>query len=44
VIDALLAQDADHRGTEIRKDERPCTWQVVRVVGFDETGRKVAER
>jgi hypothetical protein len=27
-----------------RKDERPCTWQVVRVVGFDETGRKVAER
>jgi hypothetical protein len=27
-----------------RKDERPCMWQVVRVVGFDETGRKVAER
>jgi hypothetical protein len=27
-----------------RKDERPCTWQVVRVVGLDKTGRKVAER
>jgi hypothetical protein len=27
-----------------RKDERPCTWQVVRVVGFDKRGRKVAER
>jgi hypothetical protein len=27
-----------------RKDERPCTWQVVRVVAFDKRGRKVAER
>jgi hypothetical protein len=27
-----------------RKDERPCTWQVVQVVGFDKRGRKVAER
>jgi hypothetical protein len=26
------------------KDERPCTWQVVRVVAFDKRGRKVAER
>jgi hypothetical protein len=27
-----------------RKDDRPCTWQVVRVVGFDKGGRKVAEQ
>jgi hypothetical protein len=27
-----------------RKDERPCTWQVVRVVAFDKRDRKVAER
>jgi hypothetical protein len=27
-----------------RKDERPCTWQVVRVLGFDKWVRKVAER
>ena len=27
-----------------RKDERPCTWQVVRVVGFDKGGRRVAEQ
>lgn len=27
-----------------RKDERPCTWQVVQVVAFDKRGRKVAER
>jgi hypothetical protein len=27
-----------------RKDERPCTWQVVRVVAFDKRGRKVAQR
>jgi hypothetical protein len=27
-----------------RKDERPCTWQVVQIVAFDESGRKVAER
>lgn len=27
-----------------KKDERPCTWQVVRVLGFDKWGRTVAER
>jgi hypothetical protein len=27
-----------------RKDERPCTWQVVGVDAFDKAGRKVAQR
>ena len=46
LVALLLALGASAAGfyQQSRKDERPCTWQVVRVVGFDETGRKVAER